>query len=816
MKKCILYRMESNEKEYDLEDREKEISPRNSQFKPRPLSVDAAELVTCDKETSNVLCDTYIYDPDETEANLGSLYLVLETVNLSEQATEVTDAVSTAIRKEYYRDPNRNMYDSLEEALKQANHVLSDYVQQGEVDWVENFHAAACAFYGQNVHISRVGDADLLLFRKGRLTDIGEGLSDPNLRRPHHAFTSVASGTVAENDILVLATPQLSRLIPNDRLNHMVSSKTPSELVGLLRTLLDDARENTAFALLLLQFSKLPERLPAPSVPLNMPKKVRLTRQDEIPQSAIRPRRPIPLKRSFWGTLLRIIQQISAILWKFTREKFFPAISTVSVWTANKTGALASATTRGTKKILASRRKQIQENEIENAKEDYVDEIALENEDELINNDYIPDTVSYSEVTPEIKVKESFLNRFVLPPFRVTRDIIKPLFSFKNAPKTTKILLAIVIIFIIIFIFGIRSLSEKKKVDTTIRGVAEQLEHARVKKDNADSALIYNNQQKARIDLQEALNLANEVNRSGYYKDESDKLILSIQEIQDRMEKVTRVNTPNMVGDFANIAGTLKTPAMVAIERNIFTFDPVTNAIYSLNLDNKETKTASQTSQGIGYFRGATPLFAEKSILLTTDTPGLAMFDTQRSELIKQEVKLPSDLKNIDASSIFGSRLYLLSTAQKMIYGFSKTLSGYDGGNAWLTDNTITADKATGMGVDGYIYLLMDDGKIIKMLRGKPVEFKQEATTTPIVKPSRLLIYDGMKHLYVLDQAQKRVLVYDTVGNLTNQFVFPTAKELRDIAISSKEETLYVLDETRVYSVQLKTPIVSPSPNVTN
>jgi len=810
--------MESNEKDYALDDAEEEIVPRNSQVKPRPLSVDAAELVTCDKETSAVLCDTYIYDPDETEAKLGSLYLVLETANLSEQATEVTDAVSTAIRKEYYRDPNRNMYESLEEALKQANHVLSDYVQQGEVDWVENFHAAACAFYGQNVHISRVGNAELLLIRKGRLTDIGEGLSDPNLRRPHHAFTSVASGTVAENDVLLLATPQLSRLIPNDRLNHMVSSKTPSEVVGMLRSLLDDARENTAFALLLLQFSKLPERLPAPAVPLNMPKIVRLARQDETPQSAIRARRPIPLKRTFWGTLLRIIQQISAIIWKFTREKFFPAISTASVWTAKKTGSLVSATAQSTKRIINSRKSQTpaEEQEIEMAEENHVDEIALENQDEISEDEYISDTVSYSEETEERIPKESFAKRFVFPIFNTTRSIVTPLFSFKNAPKTTKILLAVVVVFIIIFVYGIRSLSQKKEVDTTIRGIVEQLEQARVKKDNADSALIYNNQQKAQIDLQEALNLANEVNKSGYYKDESDKLIVSIQEIQDRMEKVTRINTPNLVGDFASIAGSLKTPAMVAIERNIFTFDPVTNAIYSLNLDNKETKTASQTSQGIGYFRGATPLFAEKSILFTTDTPGLAMFDTQRSELIKQEVKLPAGIKSIDASSIFGSRLYLLSRAQKMIYGFSKTLSGYDGGNEWLTDKDVNADRATGMGVDGYIYLLMDDGAIVKMLRGKPVEFKQETTTTPVVKPSRLLIYDGIKHLYVLDQAQKRVLVYDTVGNLTNQFIFPNTKELRDIAINSSEDTLYVLDETRVYAVQLKTPLASPTPQATN
>jgi|GEM_PF-3307258 len=806
--------MDSTVDDFEQDEAEKENKPQRPQTRVKQLSVDATELVTCDKEESPILCDTYIYDPDETEASLGSLYLVLETVNFSERATEVIEAVATAIRKEYYRDPNRGMYDSLEEALKQANHVLSDYVEQGEADWVDNFHAAACAFYGENVHISRVGDAELLLARKGRLTDIGEGLSDSNLRRPHHAFTSVASGTVTENDILLLATPQLSHLIPNDRLNHMVTNKTPVEVVGLLRSLLDDSRESTAFALLLLQFQKLPERLPAPAVPLNMPKKVNLAPQQFPAQNTIRARRPIPLKRTFWGTVLRIIQQITAIIWKFAKEKMFPAIISASAWTAKKSSTLATTTARNAKNIIISRKAktEVAENTDDSFEQIASDDEIFDDENEPSRDAFASDTVSFSEETPTAKEKISFSKRFIFPVFNVTRNLLKPLFSFKNAPITTKVLLAVVIIFIIVFIFGVRALSQKKKVDTTIRGVAEQLEQARVKKDNADSALIYNNQQKARADLKESLDLANAVNKSGYYKNESDQLIVSIQEIQDRMEKVTRITAPNEAGNFASIAGSLKTPAMVAIERNIFTFDPVTNAIYSLNLDTKETRIASQTSQGIGYFRGATPLFAEKSILFTTDTPGLAMFDVNRSELLKQEVKFPANLKNIDAASIFGSRLYLLSTAQKMIFGFSKTLSGYDGGNGWLTDKNIPVERATGMGVDGYIYLLLDDGKIIKMLKGKPVDFKQESLNTPVVKPSRLLIYDGIKHLYVLDQAQKRVLVYDTVGNLTNQFVFPNATELRDIAISSKEETLYVLDETKVYSVQLKAQVTTPTP----
>jgi hypothetical protein len=801
--------MESNEEDLEIGgtelDEEEEIL-RVSTKKPRMLTVDAAELVTCDKESGPVLCDTFIFDPDESEAKLGSIYLVLETTNNSEKSSQAIESVATAIRKEYYRDPERGLYDSMEEALKQANHVLSDYVDQGELDLVENFHAAACAFYGQNPHISRVGEAELLIARKGRLTDIGEGLSDSNLRRPHHAFTSVAIGSVSENDIILLATPQLTRLIPHDRLNHMLTNRTPDEVIGMLRPLLDDPRENTAFALLLLQFAKLPERLPPPAVPLNLPKKVNLT-QDRPTHPSVRPRRPINTKHSFWSTVVRIIKQISILVWTFLRDKAFPAVAKASSWSAKKSGDIAYSAKNNAQKIIATRRmKKIDQEKNSTSEKDHSN-ITLTEKMQNTNdyNNYEEDSVVFSDEDDQYKQKESVPTRFLLPIAKFLREGIKKIASFTKSGKNVKISLIAIIILGIILTFGIRALSQKKQKETDLQGIAEKLEQARVKKDNADSALIYNNTDKAKQDLTEALSLANSVKASGSYTQEATALISAMQETADRMDKITRVTSPDVVGDFSSIAGALKTPAMVAIDKLIFTFDSTNNAIFRLDTTNKETKVASQSSQGIGYFRTANAIPAEKSILFSTDTPGLAIFDIQRNDLLKQEVKFPDGFSNVKAVGLFGSRLYLLSTEKKMIYGFSKTLAGYDGGNAWLTDTKVPVEHAVGMGVDGYIYLLLDDGKIVKMLTGKQVEFKQQMPTKPIINPTRLVIYDGLKHLYILDPAQKRVIVYDTVGNLVDQYVFPNAKDLRDIAIGGKEEILYVLDETRVNAVPLKT-----------
>lgn len=719
----------------------------------KPLLVEAAELISCDPETSPVKCETFIYDPDENEEKLGSLYMVFETINSSEKAGDVMGAVATAIRKEYFRDADREMLDSLESALDQANHVLGELAEQGESEWVENFHAAVCVFSGITTHISKVGNAQLLLARHGHLNDIADGLSDSNIRRPKHAFTSVASGNVTEGDILLLSTPDLTNLIPKERINKMVMGKDPSTVVNLFRSLLDDSRENNSLSCLVLRFTKAPERLPAPQVPVTMPSKVS-TKLEAPSKVSIRPRKPIQTERTFWSTIGRIVSGLVKLVRMFITTKLIPGVLAAFGWIGEKI--------KKSKKVLKRK---------ENKPEEIFEEQNVE---------------EYQREEPE-----------EIPAKKPAGKIL----SFIKSPKLS---IAIILVFVVLFAGSLVLLSRKKKNDAEIQGIAEKVQEARVKKDSAEAALIYNNAEQARTLVSEARAALAQVSQTEYYKDDVASLTSSLQSVQDKMEKTERIQEPNVIGDFASVAPNLKTPGMAIIDNSVYAFDPANNSIYQYDIEKKEAKVVSQKSEGIGYFQTALPLTADKMILFSTDSPGMALFDTKRNELLKQEIKFPEGVKTIAAVGVFGSRMYVLSPENKMIYGFSKTLAGYEGGSAWLKDTTIPIDKVVAMGIDGYIYLLTSDGNIHKLLKGAPVDFKQEQLTQPIQNPTRLIASESLKHLYILDSNQKRVIVYDTIGNLTKQYAFPNATKLSDIAITGKEDTLVVLDQTKIYSVPLK------------
>lgn len=756
----------------------------------RALTVEAAELVSCSPETSAVLCETYVFDPDAAEDPLGSLYLVLETANVATKAAEVLENTATAIRAEYYRDVQRGMLQSFEAALERANHVLGDLAEHGESDWGESFHAAICVFRGETLHISRSGRAELLLARKQHLTDIGEGLSDPRTRRPLHPFTNVASGAVAENDTLLLATPQLLHLMPRDRLRELLSGKSPAHTVALLRSLLDDSREESAFALLALRFAKAPERLPAPEVPRPMPRHATPAPQkQELLRPPIRPRRPIATKRSALQSTGRILKHGALLLGRAIVTKGLPAVRSGTHWSARTGATLARGTSRTMQRAVATWKKR-PPMEATTKMSGATAPTPLSSLSGLTAGAWRP----YSPRTTFGAVAREAAN--------MLRLLLRR--GFQSLPRSAKIFLILTVILGVLFAGSLVALSRKRQEDAAVRAALEQLQEARVKKEGADAALIYENTDQARQLLDEARTQAGNVARTEYYQEEARALLAGIQETEDRLEKVTRLPDLKLVGDFSSVAPSLKSPGMAAIGNAIYTFDPENNAIYRLNTDTGETTVVSQTSQGIGYFRAAHALPADKMILFSTDSPGLALFDTERGDLLKQEVKLPDGVKEIRALGTFGSRLYLLAPEKKMIYGYAKTLAGYEGGTPWLTDPNVPADRAVAMGIDGYIYLLMQEGKIIKLLKGSPVEFKQTGLSSPPKNPTRLLITEELKHLYVLDPDAKRILVYDTLGNLSRQFVLPNANNLRDIAVKGKEEALFVLDETRVSVIPLK------------
>jgi len=376
--------------------------------------------------------------------------------------------------------------------------------------------------------------------------------------------------------------------------------------------------------------------------------------------------------------------------------------------------------------------------------------------------------------------------------------------GIRALPRSSKLFAGVALILAASLIISLVLLQQKRTADLEFQRGSELLHEARTKKEAAETALIYDNRDQARSLLRDAEGLVEQINALGLYADQTAQLAADIVGVQDGLDKVVRVTPADSreVGDFGSVVGRGILSQLFYLQDALYSFKQSDNSIVKMDRAG-QTTLVSQTTSGIGFFSAGTAHEADKALVLITDSPGVAVYDTKTNVLQKQEMSFQSSNPEVVSVATFGNRMYILDRAANNIFGYSKTLRGYSGGTGWITADDFPRDTIRSIGIDGYIYTLHDDGTINKLLKGAPVDFTLEQIEPPLTGSAKLYINEDLRYLYVFDPPHQRVVVYDTVGNLNRQIYLDELEALRDIAVDSAETTLYVLDGTKVLAVSL-------------
>ncbi|MDZ4217332.1 MAG: hypothetical protein U1C97_03400, partial [Candidatus Gracilibacteria bacterium] len=164
--------------------------------------------------------------------------------------------------------------------------------------------------------------------------------------------------------------------------------------------------------------------------------------------------------------------------------------------------------------------------------------------------------------------------------------------------------------------------------------------------------------------------------------------------------------------------------------------------------------------------------------------------------------------RGVDVKSFNGQFLYLLDPPSNTIWKYSRLRSGYSGATAWTSDGDLS--DAVSFAIDGEVYVLMRNGTIARYLKGtlQPFEIK-DAPTEPLNNPTRIFTHAEASHLYVLDSANQRVVIYSKgqggIGSYQKQVLFESLKpnEIRDFYVDQDEQKLTILTSDKVYITDL-------------
>ena len=99
---------------------------------------------------------------------------------------------------------------------------------------------------------------------------------------------------------------------------------------------------------------------------------------------------------------------------------------------------------------------------------------------------------------------------------------------------------------------------------------------------------------------------------------------------------------------------------------------------------------------------------------------------------------------------------------------------------------------------------MQEDGQIIKLYEGKRANFNlsEIRPKLSLKKAGKIFTNDELDNLYLLDEDTQRIIILDKTGELIQQFTSNNFNELKDFAVSDKEDKIWVLNGSKIFEIE--------------
>ena len=362
--------------------------------------------------------------------------------------------------------------------------------------------------------------------------------------------------------------------------------------------------------------------------------------------------------------------------------------------------------------------------------------------------------------------------------------------SFKERMRSTyfKLFIIVVILFILSLALIIRNYSSLK----TTKEVKAKLDQAITLEGKAESALVYEARKEAREYLSESKALAAEVLKTKYYNKEALELLSKISGISKKADGIYEIK-PSVVLEFdkGQEASTL-----TYSDKNLYFVNPKNKKLTSYNILNKE-QASHETPSPQSEFVQITSFPKKGLVLFYNDSPEVFEFNIKGKKVAKATSK--KGFKKAAALTTYSVNFYMLSPSENQIYRYTKTDSGFANPSAYITDKQVNIKDAVSFTIPGIVYVLKNDGQIVKLIKGVNQGFSLKDMPFGLKKPIKIQSSEGSSEIYILDK-ELGVLVFSVNGSYIKNFTSPDFKDAKDFYVDEASGTIYVLAGNKILS----------------
>lgn len=303
--------------------------------------------------------------------------------------------------------------------------------------------------------------------------------------------------------------------------------------------------------------------------------------------------------------------------------------------------------------------------------------------------------------------------------------------------------------------------------------------------------------------LQRAQERAKQVmdNETGLFRVEALDLLDRIRQKQEELNNIVRIPprvVVNMSAKDANIAA----QGLIGLGDGEFVVYDRQN-VYRVLLnkldDPRRIVDQELILQGTYFPR------VKSEVFLTT---GNSVIESNGNELTAMKTDDPAGWMTGKSAKTYLRFLYILSTDKKQIYKYERLNNRYGAPVQYNVNGDLT--DAVDMTIDGSVYVLKEGGTLLKLLRGETQPFAIRHAPTDLLKTATKIFKLPGGNFYFLDPVKSRVIVATDGGttgesDYLKQYVLEGDQlgTLQDLYVDPEENHLYVVDEKRVYVVDL-------------
>jgi len=161
------------------------------------------------------------------------------------------------------------------------------------------------------------------------------------------------------------------------------------------------------------------------------------------------------------------------------------------------------------------------------------------------------------------------------------------------------------------------------------------------------------------------------------------------------------------------------------------------------------------------------------------------------------------DWASFQTAAGFEGNLYILDPKASQVWRYVPTDNGFDSERRAALPSVDLRD-ALDLVIDGDVYLLLRDGKVLKFSNGRPHPFSQDGLDRPLLRPVALFADPATKALYVADAGNNRIVVFNKAdGKFLRQYLLPDATAVYDLWVDEGQGTLLMVGDARLYMAKM-------------